>query len=159
MTKVSPISWPPHLPMLAYEEILKSFPFRINRSKLPNSFRIMATHPICADLSATYDRESRGVHLRSNDVTIHFSPISRDRMKIETHKWCQSTWLVEPLQRMCILTYLCHDLTLTCPWPDLTCQILQIDLSRSKSICFKPASRGEHDSVILFSCLPYETSY
>ena len=41
----------------------------------------MATYPICADLGATDDRGSHGGHLRSNDVTIRFSPISRDRME------------------------------------------------------------------------------
>ena len=50
--------------------------------------------PICADPVATVDRGSRGGHLRSNELTIHISPISRDRMDIETRKWCQTTWLV-----------------------------------------------------------------
>ena len=137
-------------------EIWKCFPFRINRSKPPNSFRIMATHPICADLGATDDRGSRGGHLRSNDVTIRFSPISRDRMEIETRKWCQTTWLVEPLQRMCILTYLGHDLTLT--WPDWRSNF-QIDLSRSKSTCFEPAWRGEHDGVIFIFVSPISKNF
>ena len=85
----------------------------------------MATHPICADLGATDDRGSQGGHLWSNDVTIRFSSISRDRTEIETRKLCQTTWLVEPLQSMCILTYLGHDLTLT--WPELRPNF-QIDL-------------------------------
>ena len=79
---------------------------------LPNNFGGARFNPICADLGASDDRGLRGGHLRSNDVTIRFSPISRDRIEIETRKWRQTTWLVEPLQRMCILTYLGHDLTL-----------------------------------------------
>ena len=105
----------------------------------------MANHPICADPGATDDRGSRGGHLRSNEVTIRFSPISRDGMEIEMRKWCQTTLLVEPLQRMCILTFLGHDLTLT--WPDLRSNF-QIDLQRSKCTCFEPARRGEHGGVI-----------
>ena len=80
-----------------------------------------------------------------------FSPISRDRMEIETRKWCQATWLVEPLQKLCILTYLGHDLTLILP--DLKSNF-QIDLSRSKSTCFEPAWRGEHDGVIFIFVSP-----
>ena len=76
--------------------------------------------PICADHAATDDRGSRGGHLRSNDAIIRFSLISRDRMEIETHKWCQTSWLVQPLSMMCILTYLGHDLTLTWSWPEMT---------------------------------------
>ena len=48
-----------------------------------------------------------------------FSPITRDRTKIETRGWCQTTCLVKTLQKICILTYLGHDLTFTWPWPDL----------------------------------------
>ena len=74
----------------------------------------MATHPICDDrLGATDDRESRGGYLRLNRVLIRFSPISRDRMEMETRKWCQTTWLVKLLRKMCVLTYLDHELTLT----------------------------------------------
>ena len=51
---------------------MKCFPFRINWSKPPNSFRIMVPHHICADLGATDDRGSQGDHLRLNDVTIRF---------------------------------------------------------------------------------------
>ena len=47
--------------------------------------------------------------LCSNAVTIRFSLTSRDRMEIETHKRCQTTLLVEPLQRMSTLTYLDSD--------------------------------------------------
>ena len=55
-----------------------------------NSFRIMATHPIC-DLAATDDQGSQKGHLKSNEVTIHFSPISHDRIKIKMHKWLGSS--------------------------------------------------------------------
>ena len=65
-----------------------------------------------ADGRGSRDGEVTG-HLISNDATIRFSPISRDRVEIWTRKWCQTTWLVERLQKMCILTYLVHDLTLT----------------------------------------------
>ena len=47
----------------------------------------MATHPICDDPGPTDDRGSREGHLRSNEVTIRFSPRSRDMMEIETRKW------------------------------------------------------------------------
>ena len=49
----------------------------------------MATHPIYDDQGATDDRGSRGGHLRSNEVTSRFSSISRDRMDIQTRKWCK----------------------------------------------------------------------
>ena len=49
----------------------KCFSFRINRSKPSNSFRIMATHPICADLGATDDRG----HGRSPEVKWRHNPI------------------------------------------------------------------------------------
>ena len=61
-------------------------PFGINQPKPPNSFRIMATHPICDDPGATDDWGSRGGHLRSNELKIRFSLITRDRMEIETSK-------------------------------------------------------------------------
>ena len=41
----------------------------------------MATHPICDDPSATDDRGSRGVYLRSNEVAIRLSPKKPDRME------------------------------------------------------------------------------
>ena len=65
--------------------------------------------PLCDDPGATDDR----VHGEVSEVTIRLSPISRDRMEIDTHKWCQTTWLVEPLRRICVLIYVGHDLTLT----------------------------------------------
>ena len=79
-------------------------------------------------------------HMRPQSV---FSPITRDRMEIETRKWCQTTWIVKPLRKKRILTYLGHDLT----WSDLRSGF-EIDLSRSKSTCFKPARWGVHDGVI-----------
>ena len=78
----------------------------------------MTTHLICNDPGATDDRRSWEGQLRSHDVAIRFSPIIRDRTGKETRKWCQTTWLVKLLRKICILTYLGHDLTLT--WPDLT---------------------------------------
>ena len=83
--------------------------------------------------------------LRSHEGIIRVSPITRDRMEMETRKWCQTAWLVKPLWKICILTYLGHDLTLTCP--DLRSDF-EIDLSRSKRICPESARRGEHDGVI-----------
>ena len=47
---------------------------------------VPSNHPICADPGATDDQGSPEGHLRSNDVTIRFSPISRDSMEIETRK-------------------------------------------------------------------------
>ena len=67
--------------------------------------------------------------MSSNGVLIRFSPISGDRMEIETCIWCQTTWLVKPLRKMGILTYLGHGLALS--WPDLRSNF-ETDLSRSK---------------------------
>ena len=64
------------------------------------------------------DGWSREDHLRPHEVTIRFLPITRDRMEIETRKWFQTTWLVKPLRKIRILTYLGHDLTFTWPCPD-----------------------------------------
>ena len=66
----------------------------------------MDTHPIRDDPGATDDWGSRGGHLRSNDIKIRVSPITRDMMEKETRKWCQTTWLAKPLRRICIWTYL-----------------------------------------------------
>ena len=133
--------------------VWKCFPFRINRSKPPNSFSIIATHPICARSGCNWRSGITGRSPEANEVAIRFSPISRDGMEIDASKCCQTTWLVEPLQRMClcILTYLGHDLTLT--WPDLRSNF-QIDLLRSKSTCSEPARRGEHDGIIFIFVSP-----
>ena len=48
------------------------------------SWNAPATKPICDDPGATDDRESLEGHLKSREVTIHFSPITRDRIEIET---------------------------------------------------------------------------
>ena len=102
-------------------EIWKCFPSRISQQIPPNSFRIMGTHSFRGYPGATDEWGSRGGHPRSNEVAIRFSPITRNRMEIEARKWCQRTWLVKPLRKICILTYFGHDLALTCPWswPDL----------------------------------------
>ena len=42
-----------------------------------------------------------------------FLLITRDRMEIEMRKWCQTTCLVKTLRKICILTYLGRNLTLT----------------------------------------------
>ena len=47
-------------------------PFRISLPKPPNSFRIIATHPICDDPGATDDWGSLEGHLGSHEVTIRF---------------------------------------------------------------------------------------
>ena len=91
---------------------------------------------------------------RSPEVKWRHNPFfakSRDRMEIGTRKLCKTTWLVELLQMMCILTYLGHDLILTyLTWSDLTSN-LQIELKRSKNTW-----RGEHHGVFLFSYLLYK---
>ena len=43
------------------------------------SFRITTTHPICDYPGAADDRGSRECHLRPHEVTISFSPITRDK--------------------------------------------------------------------------------
>ena len=50
-------------------------------------------------------------HLRSHEVTIRFSPITRDRMVIETREWFQTTKLVNSVRMISFMTYLGHDLT------------------------------------------------
>ena len=111
-SKVRSILW--HITRLLGN--MEMLPVSHNLTETPNSFRIMTTHPICDDRGATDDRGSREGHLRSHEVTIRFSPITRNRMEIEMRKWCQTTWLVKPLWTICILTFLGHDLTLA--WPD-----------------------------------------
>ena len=125
--KVRSISWPPHYkPMGKYD----------NASRF------------CDDPGATDEWRSQGGQLRSNKVKIRFSPITREKLEIETGKWCQTTRLVKTLRKICILTYFGHNLTLTWPWPDLRSNF-EIDPSRSKSTCFEPARQGEHDGAII----------
>ena len=90
---------------------------------------------------------SWGGHLRSNEITIRFSPINHDSIDIEMHKWCQTTWLIKLLQKICILTHLGNDLTLTRPWPDLRSNS-ETDPSRSKSLWFELARQVEHDCAL-----------
>ena len=89
---------------------------------------------------------SREGHLRIHDVTIRFSPITRDKMEVETRKWCETTWLATTLRKLCILTYLgpCSDLDLT--WPEVK---FWNWLLKIKSKFFEPAQRGKHDGIIL----------
>ena len=76
-----------------------------NMKMLPASHKPIETyqffqdHPICDGQGVTDDRGSRGGHLRQNEITIPFSQISRDRMEIETSKWCQTTWPVSRFGR------------------------------------------------------------
>ena len=39
--------------------------------------------------------------------------LTRDRMEIETRKWCKTIKLVNSVRMVCILTYLGHDLNWT----------------------------------------------
>ena len=73
----------------------------------------MTTHPICDDAGATDDRGLREGHLRSHEVAIRFSQITRHMMEIETYKWYQTTWLVKPFRKILVLTYIPGS------WPDL----------------------------------------
>ena len=120
----------------------------------------MVTHTICDDPGATDDWESREGHLKSSEATIRFSPITRAKMEIETWKWCSTTWLVNPLRNISMLTCFGHELTLTSPDLRLRSNDFpnQIDFSMSKSTCFKPARRVKHDMSFLFSCLSYKKS-
>ena len=79
---------------------MEMLPVSHKPTKPPDSFRIMATHPTSAreDPGAIDDRGPRGGHLRSNEVTIRFWPISRARIRKQTRKWCQTAWFVEPLR-------------------------------------------------------------
>ena len=115
-----------------------------NRPILTESWPLTPSVMIRVQPTIGGHREVTWDHMRSNEVLIRFSPISRDRIDIETRKWCQTTWLVKPLRKMCKLTYMGHDLTLA--WPDIRSKI-EIDLSRSKTICFEPARRGKHDGA------------
>ena len=80
---------------------------------LPILHKPTETTQLFDDSGATDDWGSRGGHLRSNEVKILFSPITRDRMEIKVRKWYQATWPVKPIREICILTYFGHDLTLT----------------------------------------------
>ena len=84
---------------------------------------------------------SREGHLWSQSVFRQ----TRDRKEMKTRKWCQTTWLAKMFRKICILTYLGHDLTLT--WPDLR-SVFEIDLPRSKDTFFESSPRAEHDGVI-----------
>ena len=59
--------------------IWKCFQFRINRSKPLKSFRIIASHPICADLGATGDGGSPEVKWRHNPFFTNKSRQDGDR--------------------------------------------------------------------------------
>ena len=51
-------------------------------------------------------------------------------MEVETRKWCWTTWLLDTLRSMCVLTYLVHDLT---PRPDLDwSQLLKLTFQGQK---------------------------
>ena len=117
-----------------------------NEAETTKALRIMTTRPNCADLGAT-DQGSQESHMRSHEVTIHFSPITRDRMEIESREWCRKTLLVKPLRKIRILAYLGHNLALT--WPDL-----RSDLKfafQGQNTC-EPARQGEHYGII-FICI------
>ena len=80
-------------------------------------------------------------------------------MEIETRQWCQTTSLVEPLQRMCILTYLGHDMTLTRPWPDLTWnQIFKLTFQCQKLHISNRLDVANTMVSFLFLYLPYRKS-
>ena len=95
-------------------------------------------------------------------------------MEIQTRKWCQTIWLVKPLQRMRTLTYLVmiwpwsdfdltwgqvkvrsrcahrptwswSDLDLTLTWPDVKFSKWHFNV---KSARFEPARRGKQDGII-----------
>ena len=101
--------------------------------------------------SGTDDQGSQWGHLRSSEVTICFSPISCDRLEIEMCKRCQTVWLIEPLQRMCILAYLGHDLTLT--WPEVKFWNWPF---KGKKLMFQTGSMRQYNGVILFLYLSYQ---
>ena len=68
------------------------------------------------------------------------------------------TWLVKPLQKICILTFFVHDLSLTWPWPDLRSNF-EIDLSTSRIKCSEPARQVKHDGVIFIFVSPISKCY
>ena len=120
-----------------------------------------ATHTICADPGATDDRGLREVtwgQMRLNEATIHFSSIGRDRMEIETRRWCNTARRDATEDVPIDLLGSRSVCTLTWPWPDLRLNF-QIDLSTSKSTFFEPAQRGEHDGVISIFVSPISKSY
>ena len=85
---------------------------------------------------------------RTRSQSVFFLPITRDRMKMETRRWCQTTWLVKPFRKIGMLTYLSHDLTLE--WSDLRPDF-EIDLSRSKSTVHAPNRLDEANTIVSFS--------
>ena len=81
-------------------------------------------------------------------------------MEIETNKWCQTTWLVKPLRKICILIYFGHDLTLTWPWSDLTRgQILKLTFYGNKTHVSNRSNEPTTMVSFLFSCLWYLKRY
>ena len=92
--------------------------------------------------------------MRSNEVTIRFSPISRDRMEIETRKLCQTTWLVESLRMMCISTYLGYDLTSTWLWPNLAWgQIFKLTFQSQKVHVSNQLDEATRCAILFFVSL------
>ena len=117
----------------------------------------MAIHPICDDPGATDDWWSPEGYLRSVEVALTFSPTTRGRIEIETRKWCQTTWLVKPLRKICILTYSSHGLSLTWPWPDLAWgQILKLTFQGKKANVSNRLDESNTMLSFLFSCLSYK---
>ena len=81
-----------------------------NHTRLSGSWPLTPTVLIGVQLI-----RGHGKVMRSHEVTIHFSPVTHDRMEIESRKWCQTTLLVRPLRKIWILAYLGHKLALTRP--------------------------------------------
>ena len=148
--KVRSISWPPHYLPISQWGNMKMLPVPYKPIETTQSFQDHGHSPHLCGFGCN---RRRSKVTRSNEVTIRFSPISRDRMEIETRKWCQTTWAIEPLRRMCILTYLDHDLTLIWPWPDLRSNF-EIGITRSKSIYIKPTRRDEYDGLTFIFVSP-----
>ena len=73
---------------------------------------------------------SRGGHLWSTGHNPFFVNNSQQDGDRDANGAKRLGWLVNMLRKICILTYLCHDLTLT--WPDLMSDF-EIGLTRSKN--------------------------
>ena len=92
---------------------------------------------------------SRDAHLRSNEVKwghnpfLPFLPISRDRIEIETRKWCQR------LGSSSLFGWCAYWPTwvMTWLWPDQRSNF-KLTFQSLKSTRFEPTRLGEHDGVI-----------
>ena len=87
--KVRSISWPPIISLWGN---MKMLPVSHKPTETTQFYQDHGHSPHLWWSRCNWWLGSRGGHLRSNEVIIRFWPITRDRVEIETRKWCQATW-------------------------------------------------------------------